>query len=58
MAEHAHLRHAATLKKLVKEGWFREPLRSKMVAALNRRIKESEEAKHDTNQDGIPKRDR
>lgn len=34
MSDNGHLHHAATLRKLQEEGWFREPLRSQVLAML------------------------
>lgn len=41
MTDNTHLAHAATLKRLAREGWFREPFRKQAAAALRKRAKEA-----------------
>lgn len=41
MSDQAHLYHAATLRQMVEDGWFREPLRSQMVDAARKALEES-----------------
>lgn len=41
MNDNAHLYHGATLRKMVEEGWFREPLKNQMAEAARKALEES-----------------